>query len=232
MRRLVLLAIAVALVVLGVVAYVTYRDYAESYAIEREERTAVARVVTSTFAGRSDLRVGTLSGTVQSVATDSRAFGLLNSDQVMKAPYSVDYFVDVSQLGLDDYIWDQEARTLTVRMPPVQVGRANVDESRRTLVQTRGLIVTRGAAEKLAQATSARAQRLAQSKAQEPEQIARARERAKGVVANFLRTPLAAAGLEDVRVRPVFPDELGPENGDRWDVTRSLREVLADPKYG
>ena len=231
MKRVVLAFAAGMLLVVGVVLWFVYREHAENYAVEREERTAVARVVSSTFAGKGDLRVGTLSGTVQSVATDTRGFGLLTSDQVVKAPYSVDYFVDVSELGLDDYVWDAGSRTLTVRMPPVTVGQANVDEGRRTLVRTRGLVVTRGAAEKLAQATSQRAQRLAQAKAEEPEQIARARERARTAVASLLRAPLAAAGVEDIRVRAVFSDEVGQTNTDRWDVTRSLQEVLADPKY-
>lgn len=231
MRRLVLVLLALGLLAAGVAAYLAYRGYAEAYQVETEERAAIARVVTSAFEGRSDLRVGTLTGTVQSVATDSRAFGMLNSDQVVKAPYSVDYFVDMSQIGLDDYIWDPKKRTLTVRLPAVEVGRANVDESRRTLVRTRGVFVTRGAGEKLAQANSARAQRLASAKAREPEQVARARERAKTVVASFLGAPLAAAGLNGVRIVTVFPDETARGDTDQWDVTRSLREVLADPKY-
>lgn len=227
-RPLLLLALLALALVVGALGWQAYRD---RYVEERRDGEALAGVVTAAFTGRTDLRVGTVSGTVQSRSTDTRGFGLLNTEQVVKAPYSVDYFLDLSRLSLDDYAWDAEARVLTVELPPVTVGRANVDEGARTLVETRGPFVTRGAGETLSRRASARAQALAQAKAQEPEQIAKARERARAVVPGLLRPALVAAGLEDVRVVAAFPEDRPPTEGDRWDVTRSLQDVLADPKY-
>ena len=57
-----------------------------------------------------------------------------------------------------------------------------------------------------------------------------ARDNARRAVASYLRPALAVAGLGEVRVEAVFADEVRGV-GDRWDVSRSLRDVLADPKY-
>lgn len=221
----------VALLLAALIGAFGYHFYRERYAVEKQDGEVLAGVVTAAFASRSDLRVGSISGTVQSKAEDVNALGI-RTTQVMKAPYAVDYFVDLSKLSLRDYAWNQEARTLTVRLPPVVAARINIDESRRTMVRTGGLYVSRNAAERLTQRVSARAQALAKAKAEEPEQIAKARANAREVVPALLRPALAVSGLDGVRVRVVFADEIDRTNADRWDVTRSLQEVLTDPKYG
>lgn len=208
-----------------------YQHHRERFVEERRDGEAIAGVVTAAFSGRSDLRVGRVTGTVQSKAEDQAALGFLNSQQVMKAPYSVDYFVDLSRLSLDDYRWDRDARALTVVLPPIKVGSPNVDEGARTLVRTSGVFVSRRASERLSQRVSARAEQLARNKANEPEQIAKAREQARAAIPDLLRPALAVAGLGDVRVRAVFADEVGRRGTDQVDLTRSLKEVLNDPSY-
>jgi hypothetical protein len=207
-----------------------HRFYQQHYGIEERDGKLLAGVVTAAFTGRSDLRVGNVSGTLQAKAEDVNSLGL-RSVQVIKAPFSVDYFVDLSNLSLDDYRWDERGRTLTIRLAPVTIGRVNVDESRRTMVRTKGWWVGRGAAERLNQRVSANAQQAAKAEAAKPEHIARARERARAATVALIRPALVLAGLGDVRVVAAFRDDAAPATSDRWDVTRSLREVLADPRY-
>lgn len=223
----VILAIA-AIALVGFVTKLAYDRYDEAYVVERrDDGQAVTQVVRATFSRAATLKVGSLNGTVQSTATDTRGFGMLTSDRVLKAPFSVDYFVDVSRLGAGAYRWDAATRTLTVDVPEVTAGRANVDEGAITLSQTRGLFVTRDAADKLARATSAGAQRSAQAEAQKPERMAAARENARRALASLLGAPLAAAGYDDVRVVVSFPFER-PGSTERWDQSRSVEEVLAN----
>jgi len=155
----------IAIVIVALLAfagYVGYEKYVEKYTVERTDDTLVlSKVVTATFAKGSSLKIGTLSGTVQAAAKDTRGYGLLNSDQVIKAPYSVDYFVDLSRLSLQNYIWNPKSRTLSIRVPEVTVAPANVDESR-MMVRRRGIFITAAAFDAMGRTTSTEAVKVAQ----------------------------------------------------------------------
>ena len=225
---LVIVVAIIALIAAVVVAKLGYDRYAEKYAVERrDDGVAVDRIVRATFANASALKVGSLTGTVQSTASDVRGFGMLASDKVVKAPFSVDYFVDVSRLSGDDYRWDAATRTLTILAPDVVAAAPNIDASAATVSQTRGLFVTRDAAEALARQVAIGARRTAQAEANKPERIATARDTARRALAKLLGGPLEAAGIGDVHVAITFPYERrGPD--ERWDASRTPAEVLGN----
>lgn len=165
-RTLVALLIGAA-VTLG--AVLVYQRYTENYVVTQEEDgTAVTRLITARLSGASSLKVAELSGTLQSTATDVRGYGMLKSNQVIKVPFSVDYFVDVSRIGSGDIQWSEATRTLIVDAPDVIVAKPNVDELQRTLVRTQGVFVTRAAGENLARRTSQAAQSKAGTEARSP----------------------------------------------------------------
>lgn len=226
-RMIVALVLAV---LVGVGAYVGYQRYTERYevTVEPDSGEAVTRLISARLAGASSLKVASLSGMLQSTASDVRGFGLLRSDQVVKMPYSVDYFVDVSRIGDGAISWSEDTRTLVVDAPDVTVAAPNVDEAARTLVQTKGVYVTRDASAALAQRVSARAQAKARAEAGSPERLAQAREMARTNLARLLGAPLAAVGYGDARVLVTFPAERGARGGERWDVTAPVDEVLAN----
>ena len=220
------------LVILGVIAAglaVAYRSYTERYTVETEGRDglAVARVVRATLTDASELKVSTLRGTVQSVASDSRGFGMINSNRVMKAPFEVDYFVDLSGLGPADFRWDEASRTLLVRAPDVRIGKVNVDESRTYLDRTTGIFVTRAAMAEMQRRASAGAERVANTEAAKPERIVAAKRNARAALSALFRMPLSVAGLGDVSVEVEFVGD-ARRTGERWDVSRSLQEVLTN----
>ena len=205
-------AVALLILIVGGAMLVGWQRYNRDYVVSVEEDgTAVTKVIAEKIAGTSSLKVSELSGTIQSSARDVRGFGWLKSDQVVKMPFSVDYFVNVGAIGADDLEWDAERRTLIVNAPDVTVGKPNVDESQRTLVRTSGLFVTREAGEELSRRTSAYAQ---------------AREYGRAALVKLMAAPLAAAGQGDARVIVTFPAER--PNRDRWDVTTPVNEVLAN----
>ena len=206
-----------------------YQRVQRDYVVEQKDNEAIARIVGTTFAEANALKVSTLSGVVQTPATDEGAVPFLKSDKVVKQPFTVDYFVDMSSLTLADYSWDQDSRTLRVRAPPVSPGKPNVDETGRTLSRTRGVFVTRGASDRLEQRIARRAAAQTRREAAKPERIAAAREAARRAITANLRGPLAAAGYDDVTISVVMPGDpaTGPRT-EQWDVSRSIEEVLAE----
>lgn len=214
------------LVVLGIGAWLGVARLMMPYAVEREDRIALSQVVTATFEKATSLNVGTLTGMVQATAADSRLAGWLQSDSVMRAPYSVDYNVDLSKLTLADYQWDAGDRVLTVRVPDVMAAPPNIDEAKMT-VQRRGVFITREAFDAMGRTASTRAARIASDKANSAEMMAKARENARAAVAHLLKAPLAAAGLPKVTVAVRFATE-GNTASERWDESRSLAQVLKD----
>lgn len=216
----------VAVLIAAAMAFAGWRWWNERYTVAVEDDgAAVTQVVAATLRGTSALKVATLSGIVQSSAADTRLGGLLSTNQVLKAPFTVDYFLNVQRLGARDLDWNADTRTLTVDAPDVTVAPPNIDEAHRYLVRTRGLIVTRGAAEELSRKTALGAARSAAAAANRPERVAQARESARRALGRLLSAPLAAAGLKVARVEVRFPDERN-RSTERWDTSRSPAEVL------
>ena len=222
-----LVALAAAAIVIAVGVWI-YGRVTERYVETPSEAggPGVSQIVSAKLTGMGGLEVAQLSGIVQATASDIRGFGWLRSDQVVKMPYSVGYFVDVSAIGANDLTWDVDARTLVVDAPDVTVAQPNTDEGRRTLVKTSGLFVTRAAGEALSQRASLHAEAVASREAQSPERMAQAREHARRAVAALMAKPLAAAGFANARIIVTFP----PERIDtrHWDVTKPIPEVLAN----
>jgi Protein of unknown function (DUF4230) len=214
------------LVILGIGAWLGVSRLMMPYAVEREDRIALSQVVSATFSKAASLKVGTLTGTVQATAADSRLAGWLQSDSVMRAPYSVDYMLDLSKLTLADYQWNAGDRVLTVRVPDVATAPPNIDEAKMT-VQRRGVFITRDAFDAMGRTASTRAGRIASDKAKSAAMMAKARENARAAVSHLLKGPLAAAGLPKVTVAVRFATE-GNTASERWDESRSLAQVLKD----
>ncbi|WP_420143447.1 DUF4230 domain-containing protein [Sphingobium sp.] len=223
--------VGAALLILGVggAMMVGWQRYNRDYVVTTEDDgSAVTRIIAEKISGASALRVSRLNGTVQATAQDVRGFGWLKSDQVVKMPYMVDYFVDLSGLAARDLEWDEKSRTLIVNAPDVKPDTPNVDEARRTLVRTGGLFVTREAGEELSRKASLHAQARAQASSRSPERMAQAREYGRTAIARIMGAPLGAMGFGDARVIVTFPPERRDDDRERWDVTTPINDVLAN----
>ncbi|WP_277979716.1 DUF4230 domain-containing protein [Sphingomonas phyllosphaerae] len=224
-RLLVSLAIATAILV---ATFVGYRYYTERYTVTTDDDgVAVARVVAGRLYGSSDLRVSHLAGTVQSTAATTRMFGWLRYVRLIKAPYDVDYFVDLGALAPRDFRYDSRRRTLLVEVPDVVVGNPNVDESRVTLDTTTGFLPPRGAMAELQKMVSAKATAVVAAKAREPENMRKARDNGRVALERLFAGSLDAAGLP-VTVTVRFAGEPRDGSSERWDLSRSLEEVLGN----
>lgn len=226
-RLLVSLAIATAILV---ATFVGYRYFTEKYTIATDANgVAVARVVAGRLYGSNELRVSHLSGTVQSTATATRMWGWLKYVRLIKAPYDVDYFVPLGSLRPRDFRYDERHRTLLVEVPDVIVGAPNIDESRVSIDTTTGVLPPRGAMAELQKKVSAKATDVVAAKAREPENMRKARDNARVALERLFEGTLEAADLP-VNVEVRFAGETRPDNRDRWDLTRSLDEVLGNAR--
>lgn len=219
----------VALLVLGGALWWTARNAEkERQREELAQAQGIVRVLSATFAPKAALKVGEVKGTLDVTSVDPGAVPLLRSAQKATVPYSVDYTLDLRGLGPDDYRWEPASRTLTIRVPLVSPDPPNIDESARQVSGTQGVFVTRGASANLARRSSSLATAKAREISREPANLAKAQANAQEIVADLATTPLEAAGLGPVTVRVITPAE-GSRDGERWDVSRTLEQVLATP---
>jgi hypothetical protein len=193
---------------------------------ELSQAQGLVRVLSATFHEQSTLKVGEVEGTFDVTSIDPGSISLLRSAQKVKLPYSIEYTVDLSRMTPDRYRWDKASRTLIVDAPDVVVGRPNIDESRRQTLATQGLFVTRGAADNLSRRAAAQANRAAIVEAAKPVHLDKARENAREAIAEMLDTPLEVSGMGNVTVVVRLPED-GRRDGERWDVSPSIAEVLA-----
>jgi hypothetical protein len=191
------------------------------------ERSSIDQLVVALRENRNRLEVHRLSGTV---TTNREVRGgpadILKGELTVRQPWSVSYFVNMAELGLDDYAWDERTRTLTVRAPLVRPDPPNIDESRQIVAQD-GFIITRDMQNQLRQGVARGARGQAATEANKAENVAAATEAAREAIARNLRQPLAAAGLTNVRIVVRGTTE-GARDGERWDVSRSIEEVLRE----
>jgi hypothetical protein len=223
--RLALLTFIVIAAIL-VALFAVHRHEQRREAEDLARAQGLVRVLSATFSKQSALKVGEVSGVFDVTSVDPGAIRLLRSAQKVKLPYSIDYTVDLTKLSPRDYRWDAATRTLQVEAPAPVIGRPNIDEAHRETVATSGLFVTRGAADNLSRRAAVMANGAAVKEAQKPEHLAKARDNARAAIASMLETPLDVAGLGDVKVVVRFPED-GVRDGERWDVSPSIEEVLA-----
>lgn len=139
---------------------------------------------------------------------DSRIFGLVKSKQVAVIPARVDYTLDLSAMSRDRLAWNEEAKTLSVLLPPLKVTRPNLDEARAQYLRE-GVFITREAQDKLNRNTTRLAEQQATAQAANPVLMALAKAAAKDAIRQNLAIPLQVAGYGEVKVQVRFDGEPG-----------------------
>ena len=134
---------------------------------------------------------------------------VLRSRQAMIIPATVEYRVDLSQVGRDRLDWNSETQRLSVRLPQLRTTRPNLDESRARVFQD-GVFITRDASRDLSQNNSEQAERKASEFAKNAEVLALARNAAKDAVRQNLAIPLQIAGYDRATVTVTFDGEQAP----------------------
>lgn len=220
-NRLPLTLVVLAAVALAGVAAWQYRRAEQA---ERQLGLDAARVLDAVFTQARELRVARLTGTALARSTNQGT--IFRSEQETRAPFAVDYMLDLRRIGADDYRWDAERRIMTVRVPDVSVEAPAIDMAHAE-VRQQGPWISSRAGIALQRQASERLALTAEQRSRSDANMAAARRAAAAAVADFIRQPLAAAGYRDVRVVVRFPWE-GEPSAEQWDRSRRIDEVLAN----
>lgn len=196
---------------------------------ERDTKyTEFDKIVVTLRENRNRLEVQKLSGSVITIANTLGGWGkILRGEMKVKQPWSVAYFVDMGDLTLDDYIWDEKTRTLIVRAPLAKPDPPNIDESKQVVVYD-GPIITRDMQTRLRAAIANGAKQQVADEAAKPEYMAAASRAARKAIVRNLEAPLSAAGIHNVSIVVRNPTEGVGKSDEHWDVSRSIAEVLAE----
>jgi len=140
---------------------------------------------------------------------DSRLMGLVQSRQVAVIPARVDYTLDLSQMDQGRLRWNAETSTLDVQLPPLRVGRPNLDEGRAQYLRE-GIWISRDAQDNLTRQNTRLAEQQAVEQAANPVLMGLARSAAKDAIRQNLAIPLEVAGFGEVTVDVRFDGEAVP----------------------
>lgn len=140
---------------------------------------------------------------------DSRVFGLVESRQIAVIPARVNYTLDLSGMDESRLDWDETTQTLDVVLPPVEVGRPNLDEARAQYLRE-GIWISRDAQDQLTRDNTRLAEQQASEQASNPVLMSLARSAARDAIRQNLAIPLSVAGFGNVTVNVRFEGEALP----------------------
>ncbi|MDR6127347.1 hypothetical protein QE361_000694 [Sphingomonas sp. SORGH_AS802] len=214
---LVLLVLAVLIALWGVQRYVT----------ERLTPDPVTVASASLQGLREQNRLSAFAARYVAVVTSTQSQLGFQTQKTLIMPGTVRYEVDLAKLTQRDVAWNPETHTLSVRLPPVEVDGPQVDLNATREYGSGGVLSTFTNAEAQLDAANRRAgQAELLRQAREPTAMALARDASRRAVERSFTMPLRAVGV-DAKVVVRFADE-PVANDERWDVSRSIDEVLAN----
>lgn len=179
------------------------------FAFGREERGDP--LATSLAAFEKQNRLTVFSAQLSPVVASDRSemFGMLKSRQVAVIPARVDYTLDLSTIDRRRMTWDENARRLDVRLPPLQLSRPNLDEGRAQYLRE-GVWISRDTQGSLTRDNTQLAEIQAREAASNPVLMDLARNAAKDAIRQNLAIPLQVAGYGNVTVTVRFDGEPMP----------------------
>lgn len=142
-------------------------------------------------------RLSAFAARFVTVVTSRKGMLGFNAQKTLIVPAMVRYEVDLSQLKASDLSWNAAAKTLSVRLPPVQIGGIEFDLSQVQEYESGAVLLALTDVEKLLDdANRAKARADVQKQAQAPTVIKLARDATAQAVARGFAMPLKAAGVD------------------------------------
>lgn len=196
---------------------------------EMEAGLAASRTLSAVFERTAALQVARLSGEAVTRVDGSSGYGMFANVQTTRAPYTVDYLVDLRRLSPADYRWNAKDRVMVVTVPEVTVGKPNIDLAQARTAQG-GLFISRRSGLLMQQRVAGNLALAAARTAGTPDNLVKARQSARAAVKALVEGPLTAAGIGDVKIVVRLPGEARPAGLDReqWDMSRPIADVLRE----
>ena len=138
-------------------------------------------------------------------------FGL-SAERTLILPGTVRYELDLAKIDRDDLDWDAGDKTLTVKLPNIEIAGPEVDLKAAREYGSGGILSAISDAEsRLDDANRGLAIDDLRKQAAAPTPMRLAREAARDAVERSFAMPLTAAGIEDAKVVARFGDEPGDD---------------------
>jgi hypothetical protein len=178
---------------------------------------------------RAQNRLNVFAARYVSVTTSKvNRFGM-SAERTLILPGQVRYEVDLASLDQKDVSWNEETKTLNIRIPEIEIAGPEVDIAAAREYGGGGLIgAITNAKSQLDQANRAAAVADLRKQAAAPTPMRLARESARQAIERSFAMPLRAAGYEDVKVVARFAVEEGSRDPSFIDQSRSYNEVLEE----
>jgi hypothetical protein len=163
---------------------------------------------------------------VSVVTTDKSSFGL-SAERTLILPGDVRYELDLAALSPKDLSWDSDSKTLSVKLPEIEIAGPDVDLAHAREYGSSGLLgVFTDARTQLDEVNRAKAVADLREQAQAPVPMRLAREAARQDIERSFALPLAAAGFKDVKVVARFPEDGDTGLTTYMDGSTPLNEVV------
>ena len=197
----------------------------------REDGPNAQTVASASLQGiREQNRLSAFAANYAAVVTsEQQRFGL-RAKKTLIMQGLVRYEVDLAKLTEDDVRWDAASKTLSIRIPPIEVAPPQIDLKSIQEYGKGGILTALTDAEDvLDDANRAKGQAELVRQAKGPVPMRLARDAFKRAIAQNFQAPLRAVGLE-AKVETYFADELGGNVTTRWDESTPLSEIVGDKK--
>ena len=177
---------------------------------------------------REQNRLSAFAARYVAVVTSTQSRLGLSAQRTLIMPGMVRYEVDLGKLEQRDVKWDASTRRLSIKLPPMEIVGPQVDLTAIREYDAGGLLLSMtDAGDRLDQANRRAGQNELVRQAREAVPMRLAKDATRRAVERSFAMPLRAAGL-DATVEVWFPDERPGAGIERWDVTRSVEDVLAN----
>lgn len=158
------------------------------------------------------------------VTTAQTRFGL-TAKKTLIVKGVMRYEVDMAKLTASDVRWDAATKTLSVRVPPIEVAPPQIDLNNIQEYGEGGILRSLTNVDDALDASNrAKAQATLGEQARSPVLMDLARAAAKKAVVKNFAAPLKAAGIE-ANVAPFFDGERDKASRDRWDYSTPLEAM-------
>ena len=162
-----------------------------------------------------------------SVVTSKQSQLMFTSERTLVLPGDVRYELDLAKLGERDVTWDDDTKTLSVRLPENEIAGPEVDLAAAREYGSGGVLgALTDSRTQLDDANRSQAVADLRKQAQAATPMRLAREAARQAVEHSFALPLRAAGIADAKVVARFASD--PTNDPSYiDRSRSYNEVMA-----
>jgi hypothetical protein len=162
-----------------------------------------------------------------SVVTSKQSQLMFTSERTLVLPGDVRYELDLAKLGERDVTWDDDTKTLSVRLPEIEIAGPEVDLAAAREYGSGGVLgALTDSRTQLDDANRSKAVADLRKQAQAATPMRLAREAARQAVEHSFALPLRAAGIADAKVVARFASD--PTNDPSYiDRSRSYNEVMA-----